>query len=109
MFPDVGETLERLGEKYRLAVISNSSLQFLNAQLSTTGIDSVFSVKIADAAPKPDPDGLLKACKQLGLEKADVIFVGDSNFDMEAGKRANIRTLIIGNELKRIDDLLEIV
>jgi len=87
-------------------VISNSSARFLGAQLECTGIDSFFSAKVADAQPKPDPEGLLRACRQLGVKPAEAVFVGDSRFDEQAGQNAGIRTLIVGRD---INDLGEIV
>jgi len=108
-FPGVKQSLERLSGSYRLAVISNSPIQFLEAQLSNTGMGSFFSAKVADALPKPDPDGLLRACGELGVHGHEAVFVGDSRFDMEAGRNAGIKTLILGRNLKTIEELLNIL
>lgn len=47
-----------------------------------------------DAPPKPDPAGLLTICNHWNLPPADVIFCGDYVFDLEAGRRAGMRTIL---------------
>jgi 2-phosphoglycolate phosphatase len=39
---------------------------------------------------KPDPSGLLLACKQMGLPPEDVLYVGDHPRDIEAAKNAGM-------------------
>ena len=105
VFPGVTEVLQKFSEKYKLAVITNSSLKFLEAQLSETGIGKYFSVKVADAMPKPNPEGLLRACRDLNVSQYECVFLGDSRFDIDAGKNAGIKTLIVGREIGKIGDV----
>jgi len=44
------------------------------------------------AVKKPDPAPLLYACQQLAVDPANVLYVGDAQRDIEAGKRAGMRT-----------------
>jgi phosphoglycolate phosphatase len=44
---------------------------------------------------KPAPDVLFTALKALGAETRDCLFVGDSAADMEAGKRAGVKTAAV--------------
>jgi len=44
------------------------------------------------AVKKPDPAPLLFACQQLVVDPANVLYVGDAQRDIEAGKRAGMRT-----------------
>lgn len=90
-------------------MISNSSKRFLEAQLSVTGISRYFSGKIADAQPKPNPDGLLRACEKLGISREEAVFVGDSSFDLEAGKNAKIKTIILGRKIEKIEDIPRVI
>jgi len=49
-----------------------------------------------DAGPvKPDPFGYLLCCKQLGVDPTNTVMVGDYKFDLEAGKAAGARTILI--------------
>jgi HAD superfamily hydrolase (TIGR01509 family) len=47
-----------------------------------------------DAPPKPDPTGLLLICERWQLAPAAVTFCGDYRFDLEAGRRAGMRTVL---------------
>jgi HAD superfamily hydrolase (TIGR01509 family) len=42
--------------------------------------------------PKPHPAGLLAAARAMDLPPGDVVYVGDSSVDMEAGRAAGMRT-----------------
>jgi phosphoglycolate phosphatase len=44
---------------------------------------------------KPEPDVLLRSMEALGARPQDCLFIGDSTADMEAGKRAGIRTCAV--------------
>lgn len=42
---------------------------------------------------KPDPAGIFEVIKQLGVEKEDCIYCGDTITDMETGKNAGLYTI----------------
>ena len=44
-------------------------------------------------AIKPDPEGILRGCKDLGLHPADCIYVGDHKKDLEAGINAGTQVI----------------
>ena len=44
---------------------------------------------------KPEPHVILASLKALGAETTDCLFVGDSPTDMEAGKRAGVKTCAV--------------
>jgi phosphoglycolate phosphatase len=46
------------------------------------------------AVKKPDPAPLLYACQQLSVEPSKTLYVGDAERDIEAGKRAGMRTAV---------------
>ena len=43
--------------------------------------------------PKPHPEGIIKAMNILNCSPHEILFVGDSNADIEAGTRANVKTV----------------
>jgi HAD superfamily hydrolase (TIGR01549 family) len=47
-----------------------------------------------DAPPKPDPTGLFSICRSWNVDVAEVVFVGDFQFDLLAGRRAGISTVL---------------
>ena len=57
-----------------------------------------------DAAPKPSPEPILVACRRLGITPAEGIFVGDFEFDMLAGRRAGITTVLLKNPVMQQSD-----
>lgn len=42
---------------------------------------------------KPDPEGLLLACRQIGIEPTRALYAGDHRRDIEAGRNAGMRTI----------------
>jgi phosphoglycolate phosphatase-like HAD superfamily hydrolase len=44
---------------------------------------------------KPAPDVIFKALEAMGARPEDCLFVGDSCADMEAGKRAGVKTCAV--------------
>ena len=47
-------------------------------------------------APKPSPDGVIKAARQLRVSPASTLVVGDFHFDIDAGSAAGALTAFIG-------------
>lgn len=46
------------------------------------------------AKPKPAPEGVLLACRLLGVTPAQCVFVGDDRRDVEAGRAAGTRAVV---------------
>ncbi len=51
---------------------------------------------------KPDPEGLFKILKYFNISSEQAIYIGDSEFDMEAGKNAKIKTYLIDKFIANI-------
>jgi HAD superfamily hydrolase (TIGR01509 family) len=51
-----------------------------------------------DGPPKPSPVGVLALCEKLGTRPEDTLTVGDYKFDIEAGRRAGCRTVLLRRE-----------
>jgi len=47
--------------------------------------------------PKPSKEPVLRACKCMKLSPHEVVFLGDYEFDMLAGKRAGVGTILLRN------------
>src|SRR5215207_9484006 len=57
-----------------------------------------FAVVVTDddvAAPKPDPEGLLAAARALGIAPGEIVYLGDSEADLAAGRAAGMRTAAV--------------
>jgi D-glycero-D-manno-heptose 1,7-bisphosphate phosphatase len=56
----------------------------------------VENMKVACDCRKPNPGLLLKAAREMGLDLAHSWMIGDGLTDIQAGKRAGTRTILIG-------------
>lgn len=54
---------------------------------------------------KPKPGMLLRAAKELNIDLSESWMIGDSESDIEAGKRAGCKTALIGNNRKAEADI----
>ncbi len=94
----------------KVAVVTNSPTEVARAMLGRARVEPDVLVCGTDvAAPKPAPDGILKALAMLQLGAGDAVFVGDTRYDREAASRAGIR--FIGYRIDgdpRIESLAEI-
>lgn len=117
VFPETREVLKKLKEKgFKIAIASNSAPKILSFCVKASEIEDFIDYYLGASDSlkgKPEPDILFKILEYLKLKNEEVIFVGDSPFDMEAGKRAGIRTVGVGIkgdfEIKSIKDLLSLL
>ena len=57
--------------------------------------------------PKPSPEGLLHAIDRLGVQKGNVLYIGDSLVDAEAAFKANIDFAAVVTGTTKADDFLQ--
>lgn len=55
-----------------------------------------------ESLPKPHPDGVYEAAKQMGLSTKEILMVGDFRFDIIAGNAAGTRTVLLANRKKSV-------
>ena len=70
---------------------SEPSKKLIAAALAATRLLNFFSVVVGGDAvprPKPEPDGVLRACDLLGVSPRRAAYVGDSPLDLEAARRS---------------------
>ena len=97
-FPGAAAVLSRLRENgTRLAVVTSKHNGVARRTLECCGLwESLDAVVCADEVerPKPDPEPVRVAMELLGLtnEAEGVLFVGDSPFDLRAGRGAGTHT-----------------
>jgi HAD superfamily hydrolase (TIGR01549 family) len=95
LMPGVAELVARLSAGgIRQAVLTRNARQVALATLARLGLsfDPVFGRE--DAPPKPDPTAIWGICDLWGLARHEVAIVGDFVFDIEAGRRAGVRTVL---------------
>ncbi len=76
------------------AILTRNSREMTDLALRRLELEFDPVLTREDAPPKPDPAGLLAICRTWRVDVADVIFVGDFQFDLLAGRRAGIKTVL---------------
>ncbi|MBV1768920.1 MAG: HAD-IA family hydrolase, partial [Candidatus Desulforudis sp.] len=64
--------------------------------MALTGIDRYIDVAVTVEdvnLPKPDPEPVMKALKLLDAKPEDAVYIGDSWYDIQAGKQAGVTTV----------------
>ncbi|UCF21069.1 MAG: HAD-IA family hydrolase [Gemmatimonadota bacterium] len=80
---------------FRLGVVTSKIRDHARRELRSCGLDGLFtSLVSADdvTEPKPHPQPVIKGLESLDLDPADALFVGDSLYDLQAGRAAGVRT-----------------
>ena len=94
-FPGVAEALSKLPGRKSTATTKGTPTT--RAVLEMFGLLPYFDhVQGTDGFPaKPEPDVILASLKIFGMKPQDCLFVGDSPTDMEAGRRAGVKTCAV--------------
>ena len=105
VYPGVAEGLAILGGRKGTATTKGSPTT--RAILEQFGLIQYFHhVQGTDGFPcKPAPDVLFTALAAMGASPSDCLFVGDSAADMEAGKRAGVKTCAVTYGYGKREDL----
>ena len=103
-YPGVPETLEMLGG-YRKAVISNKREDLSRRLLENLGLSGYFEVIWgSDSVPekKPSPAPVIEMLKKISCGPDEAVMVGDSNYDIEAGRAAGVRTVAVSYGFREV-------
>ncbi|WOO97996.1 HAD family hydrolase [Micrococcus terreus] len=99
LFDDVPPLLSRLDDaRIPWGVVTNNTEEYQRGKLAAVGLDQVQVVVGTDTAgaPKPDAAPFLAGCAGLGLDPADVLYVGDNPLKDGLGARdAGLVSLLI--------------
>jgi HAD superfamily hydrolase (TIGR01549 family) len=95
IYPGVSEMLVTLGGRKSTATTKGS--ESVRSILDQFGLLPHFHhVQGTDGFPaKPEPDVILASIAGLGAAREECLFIGDSPQDMEAGRRAGVRTCAV--------------
>lgn len=107
VYKGVRETLERL-DGYKKAVISNKRELLSRKLLEELGLLKYFDMVLGSDSVeerKPSPKPLQKVLTVSGVEPGEAVIVGDSNFDIEAGRSAGVFTVAVTYGFRGIESL----
>lgn len=83
----------------KMGIVSNKGTSGIQHGLTSFDMHKYFGSTIsADDVikRKPDPEGIYMALEELGGKPGNTLFVGDSAHDIESGKSAGARTILVG-------------
>ncbi len=71
----------------------------IDAMLANLGMGGMFSpvITVANAEPKPSPDGTFQILKEWNVKPSEVLFIGDSHADRGTAQAANVPFLSYRN------------
>jgi HAD superfamily hydrolase (TIGR01509 family) len=98
-YPGIRETLERLRGRVGLGVFTGANRESAMILLEATGLADSFGVVVGGdqvERVKPAPDGVLVACRALGVAPASAAYVGDSPSDLGAARASGARAFAAG-------------
>ncbi len=97
LFPGTREALDRLRDAgLTLGLVTSKGLPVASEGLNLFGLMPYFSTLVTyedTTRHKPNPDPLLVAMERLGVQPADVVYIGDAVVDIQAGKAAGMYTI----------------
>lgn len=104
-------TLRKLRKTKSLGLVSNfDHPPHVRCCLAKYGMDEFFDTIVISGevgVKKPDPTIFVPALQETGLNPAEVVFVGDTEEDMDAAKAAGIKPVLIqrekGTDLSSLD------
>ncbi len=98
-YPGVIEVVKTLHRnEAKLALVTSKLSRGANRGLRLLGLEEEFPVRIcADDVVhgKPHPEPVLKALAALDALPAEAVFIGDSDHDIVAGRRAGVQTVAV--------------
>ncbi len=107
LYPNVAETLEHFSGKSK-AVVTSKEARFTEIILERFGIAQYFDCIIGGdtlTERKPDPRPVSEAIKRLGGTPEQAVMIGDSENDVNAGRRAGALTCAATYGFRTADQL----
>jgi phosphoglycolate phosphatase len=95
-FAGISEALARLHhDGYQMFILSTNSSVNISGFLKSNGLESYFTSVYGDIGLRSKASALKKIIKKEKLSPADCIYIGDEVRDIEAAKKAGIRSVAV--------------
>lgn len=127
VYPGTIETLKTLSGRAQLGIVTSHTRMYIHKDLAVAGIpeDLFFLIQTAEDTEhhKPDPrvfDPAIASCSKRGIERSDMLYVGDNLIDYHAAVDAGIGFVAIHGhttpkevfeklEIRTVSDIKELV
>lgn len=98
LFPGMAELLQQLeGKGIAWGVVTNKPARFTNPLMEQLGLfNRAASIVSGDTCPhpKPHPEPLLAAAREIGVAPQSCLYVGDAERDIEAARAADMTAIL---------------
>lgn len=98
-YPHARTVLERLrASGTRTGCVTNKPAHLTHLLLDALALSAMFDVIVCGdtlAVAKPHPEPIRHACRELGLEPASAVYVGDSMTDCRAAEAAGVPMIVV--------------
>ncbi|MBC7114448.1 MAG: hypothetical protein PWR13_972 [Archaeoglobi archaeon] len=106
----VKELLENLRRRgLRLAILTRNHRKAVEIVLRRFQLSFDFVYTREDGKFKPSKEAMFRVLNSLGVSKDEAIFIGDHEIDRVCGTLSGVRTLIIGEDIKEIGEIIRLV
>ena len=96
-YPGVSDLLRWLQESGVMIAVASNKYQAATERLVAHYFPEIRFVKVygqrTDVPIKPDPTVVMEIMEQAGVERNEVLYVGDSGVDMQTGRNAGVDTV----------------
>jgi len=97
-YDGINELINKLKEEnYKIAIASNKMNNAV-VKLNIEKFDNKFDIAVGESEllkVKPNPDMILHVINELNLTKDEVLFIGDTEVDLNAAKNANVKNVAV--------------
>jgi HAD superfamily hydrolase (TIGR01509 family) len=102
LLPGAVAAVERLGNRWPLALASSSNRAVIDRVLERAGLETWFQVTVSSeevARGKPAPDVYLEAVRLLGVDGSNAVAVEDSANGIRSARAAGLGVIAVPNRL----------
>jgi len=106
LFPEVKDVLSKLVEHYTLGLVTSGSKSRIERDMIATGINTLFKTVVTGddiKTPKPSPEGLEIALRNLNAPADTAVYIGDSSADYEMAKAAGVYFIGVSSEFNNLN------
>ena len=111
LIPHTLEVLDELAARgVRMGVVSSRLSESCRMWMKEFDLEKYFEIILGQEMfhrPKPDPEGILKACEHMGVRPEDVLYIGDNASDVIAAKRAGAVSAGFISEREKEQEVLD--
>lgn len=109
LLPNTEAVLRELKAKgYKIGIVSTRLTDSCKMWLDEFGITDLFDVILGRdqvVHPKPDPEGIVKACTLLGEGHDQCVYVGDNASDIIAAKKAGVYAVAYVSQKEKLQQI----